>query len=213
MYRMTKFNASLISSARCNDIQTMKLIEQFLQICSRHVLTDRVLAFFLQVRHATSPKPYELPTLLLVTPPCPRDNRPTTEANSSTKMVASLVGWQHLDDGLEAMCCSLHTQYFSIHSGAFSIDDELADEVRDRRSPSRHGSSGDGVGDDMAPRDQSRWGSREAVRGRIGLDGGGGDRAQGRWQGRGLSEAVGTVRDGVYGSSGTLMSLELVGFI
>jgi hypothetical protein len=49
--------------------------------------------------------------------------------------------------------------------------------------------------------------------GGIGLDGGGGDRAQGRWQGRGLSEAVGTVRDGVYGSSGTLMSLELVGFI
>jgi hypothetical protein len=37
--------------------------------------------------------------------------------------------------------------------------------------------------------------------------------ARGRWQGRGLSEAVGTVSDGVYGSSGTLMSLALVGFI
>jgi hypothetical protein len=78
-----------------------------------------------------------------------------------TEIVASLVGRHRLDDVLTVTCCSLHTRYFSIHVGSFSMDDEPATDVRDRRSPSRRGRSGDGVGEDMAG--QSRQGSREAA--------------------------------------------------
>jgi hypothetical protein len=63
-------------------------------------------------------------------------------------MVASMVDQQCLDEVLKAMCCSLHTRYFSIHVGSISIDDEPMSEARDRRRPLWRGTSGDWVGDD-----------------------------------------------------------------
>jgi hypothetical protein len=105
------------------------------------------------------------------------------EDNSSLETVASLVGRRCLDNVLKVICCSLHTQYFSIHVGSFSIDDEPSDEVRDRQSPSRRGSSGDGVGDDMGAKGPVETGIEGGGEGKDGLDGGGGDRDRGSWRG------------------------------
>jgi hypothetical protein len=97
----------------------------------RHVLTTKVLPFFLQAGHATSLEPNKVPPLLLITPPRPSDSRPTTEENSSalTETVASLVARRCFDVVLKDNYCSLHMRYFSIHVCSVSIADEPAAEA------------------------------------------------------------------------------------
>jgi hypothetical protein len=142
----------------------------------------------LQASHDTSSERYEL----LVTPPCPSDSRPTAVDNSSVETVAFLVGRQCFEEVLDAFCCSLHTWYFSIHADFVSIDDELVDEGRDRRRPSRRGTSSDCVGDDIEP----GCGNQGGAEARMRLDTGGVDDDRQRQRGRRSTEVAWTTLEG-----------------
>jgi hypothetical protein len=117
-------------------------------------------------------------------PPCPSDSHPTIVDNSSVKTVASLVGRRRFEEVLDVICCYLHTWYLTIHAGFVSIDDEPTDKGRGGQRPSRRGTLGDCVGDDIELGCRNQGGAAEA---RMRLDADDVDRGGGDgvvWQSR-----------------------------
>jgi hypothetical protein len=133
MYRMANCSASFTSSARCKDIETIKLIEK---IClSNQTRSYRQSTFILLARWVHQ---------LARVAGCHTDLLKGELPHGET--VASAVYRQCMDDVLTVICCSLNKRYLSIHTGSSSMDNEPAAEVCEQR----RGHSGKWVDDDMA---------------------------------------------------------------